>query len=94
MIFLRILTGLKKRLMGFHEELEGLCHWPDENKKPCRRPCPLVDIHGVPMFFCSEHMGEARNWVKRVKAGTKKRKGTLVLKDVTRPNAKLPTSVY
>lgn len=80
--------------MGFHEELEGLCHFPVEDRKPCRRPCPLVDINGIPMFFCSEHMETVRAWVNRIKANPGGKRGTFVLKSVTRPNGKLPTSVY
>lgn len=67
--------------MGFHEELEGLCHFPLPNKKPCRKPVPLLDSNGVQMMFCSEHMREAREWIKRKKAGANGgKKGQMVIR--------------
>lgn len=47
---------------------EGTCIYPLPNKKPCGKPCLVLDQDGNKRMFCYEHKKLIDEWIARVMA--------------------------
>ena len=45
---------------------EGICVYPLPNKKPCGKPCAVLNSDGSKRMFCYEHQKMIDEWTARV----------------------------